>query len=57
MSNNDVKILVAFAVAAAVIFVAMIIGSSYTDVPRQFGDKVCIKVGKELKCEPISQQD
>lgn len=52
--DDGVKMLIAFFVMAAVIMVALAVSTAYTDIPRQYGDKVCIKVGKELKCEPIS---
>lgn len=53
--SEEAKMLIAFFVCGAVIMVAIIIGTTISDQPKQFGDKVCIKVGKELKCEPINE--
>lgn len=51
------KVLVAMALAFAAVFIALAIASSYSDIPRQFGGKVCVKILNELKCEPIADQN
>lgn len=54
--DDGVKVIIAFFVMAAVVLVALAVSTAYTDIPRQYGDKVCVKIMKELKCEPISAE-
>lgn len=52
--SDESKVVIALFICVAVIIVGIVISVSYTNAPRQFGDKVCIKIAQELKCEPIT---
>lgn len=53
---DQTKVLVALFVAGALVLIAIAVSDAYSSIPRQFGDKVCVKIMKELKCEPISAE-
>ena len=53
---DQTKVLVALFVASALVLIAIAVADAYSSIPRQFGDKVCVKIMKELKCEPISHK-
>lgn len=56
MMADQTKVLVALFVTGAIVFIAIAVADAYSSIPRQFGDKVCVKIMKELKCEPISAE-
>lgn len=53
--DSDAKVLIALFVLAAILVIALFGAIAYTSTPRQYGDKVCINVGKELTCESIAE--
>lgn len=53
---DQTKVLMALLVAGTLVFIAVVVSDAYSNIPRQFGDKVCVKIMKELKCEPISAE-
>lgn len=57
MTSNEVKVIVGIFAAFAIMMVAVAIGDAYSSVPRQYGDKVCVKVQRELKCESIENSN
>lgn len=56
MTSNEAKVIIALFTVFAVMMIAVALSDAYTSTPRQYGDKVCVKVLKELKCEPIDDQ-
>lgn len=56
MTSNEAKVIIALFTVFAVMMIAVALSDAYTSIPRQYGDKVCVKVLKELKCEPIDDQ-